>query len=100
MNNLLIACLGLCILTGCSSPRFYKGVTTNCAGSPLAGIEIQAWKNQWIPGYLPISLGTTTSNAEGQFTLSVSQQASFFTYGSNQLIVSQPTKITHSKCNE
>lgn len=68
------------ILAGCSSPQLYQGRVLNCSGIPIASAEVGAWKNVYIPFYLPENLGTATTDQNGYFELKTGKRASFFSY--------------------
>jgi Carboxypeptidase regulatory-like domain len=73
-----------------SSRRQFSGrVTEAVTGSPLPGIAIDIW-NQQTPPLLPVQLGSTSTNQNGQFVTE-----GFFPFNSNGYYLSTDAPSTH-----
>ncbi|MEO1246128.1 MAG: hypothetical protein AAFX56_10645 [Pseudomonadota bacterium] len=86
------------LLGGCSVPQVYLGAVSDCAGTPIQGSKVSAFKNQWIPLHLPIELATTTTAADGSFALSTEKRASFFSYDGEAISFSSHPRKSKSNC--
>ena len=87
-------------LAGCAANQVYIGTVSDCSGKAVSSVEVEAWKNQWLPFYLPERTGAATTNAVGEFALETKQTVSFFVYGGAQLNVGSHPKYSESKCVE
>ena len=97
-NSLLI--IWIILLNGCFSNQHYIGKVTDCHGTPIRNIEVNAWKNQHIPFHLPKKINTTRTDSEGSFKIVTKKRVGFFTYSGMILLVDNHPHKSGNKCNE
>nr|BAF45177.1 putative thioredoxin reductase [uncultured bacterium] len=86
------------IMTGCATNQIYIGTVSDCSGKALSDVEVEAWKNQWMPFHLPERIGTAKTNSSGEFMLKTDKAASFFQYTGEKLDLESHPKKSESRC--
>lgn len=95
---LIFAIIAQIGLSACAAEQHYIGLIVDCDDRPTQDVEVQAWRNQWIPFRLPEQLGTVYSGADGSFELITEKSASFFTFSGKRLVMQSHPKKSESKC--
>ena len=98
MRKSLLALFTVFAGSGCATQQTYIGSITSCEGDPIAGADVEAWKNQWIPFHLPLKLGEAKTDKFGAFVLSTEKTASFFVFSGQKIEFSSHPKELESKC--
>jgi len=93
-----IAVAGALLLSGCATTHQYAGSILDCESNPIAGAEIEAWKNSWVSFRPAEMLVSTASDSSGRFELHTRRNVSFFVFAGRKLVMETHPEKSEDKC--
>lgn len=88
-SSIAILCLAL---GACSTTGTFTGRITNTEGDPESGVNVQFWKNKWVPLHLPERVAETRTASDGSYKIVVKKHVSFIVVENDAIDYSKSVK--------